>query len=738
MDVAETASQALRLGFYPVLVTRGTKRAFHNDWQLREYTQDTLDPDFTWPNAAIGLQWAKGHVDIDIEDVNPYTSRCADVLLPDTPMMWGRTGHERAHRVYTVNEVGHKSQKVRAPNKQGLIELRGEKAQSVIPPSPWYDKSIEAVNGQYTWWGETPLSAMDNADLVIPTVDLAEMEVWCKETAFAAVMAGLWITMEGNRHDAMIGLCGMLLKGGRTVDRVTLIARCIVEYGQDPDPGDRMQIPRTSAARLATGEEVAGYTMFEAAVGPEIAKWAAGLFHLPVERITTVGGITLNDQGNSEVFTSLFGTDLVYLPMKKDWGGWIGPVWNIEGGAFLEQTRAKLVVKHLEALAPTMGTATERMALRSHAMRSGSANAIAAMVKLARDEMVMSESKLDADPALFNVGNGTIELRTGTLREHRREDFITKMGGVEYDGKGECPLWLRFLETTFEGDALLIEFVQRMCGYMLTGLTNEQVIFFLFGNGANGKSTFLEVLTALWGQYALRSPVETVMYKKGDVGIPNDVARLRGARLVITQEIGANMRFSENMIKDLSGDDTKTARFLHGEWFDFKPELKLVLYGNHKPIIMGTDNGIWRRIRLIPFMHTVTDDEKIPDLARILVRDEGPAILRWCVEGCLKWQIARLGNPPAVEEATAEYRGEMDIFGEFFREYFEVTGKPADKVKMGAAYNAYQSWCNETGERMTTQRQFNIKMIESGAEKAKANGEWILRHVKMIRQAAMI
>jgi putative DNA primase/helicase len=736
MNVAETARQALAFGFTPVLVRNGTKQAHHKDWQVRSpYTNETIT-EFDWEHAGVGLQWGKGFSDVDLE--TPLVSRAADILLPQTPMIWGRPGNLRSHRVYAVPEIGVKGIKLRGPAKTPLVELRGDKQQSVIPPSLWYDKSIDAPHGTYEWWDNAgPLADVSDgtAPAAIPEIPVAELEVQVRETAFAALMAELWPALEGNRHDAMIGICGMLLKGGRDVDRVSLICRAIVELGNDPDPGDRTQIPRSTNARIAAGEEVAGYTMVEAALGAEIAKWVAGMFHLPADKITSIGGIALTDQGNAELFSTLWSDDLMYLPLKHDWVGWTSVLWDLEPGMLMEQDKAMLTVKHMEALAPTLGTATERAAMRAHAAKSGSAAAISAMARLARSKMRHSEKQFDTNPYLFNTPTGTLNLETGELQPHERSDFITKVAGTPYVEDAECPQWLQYLQITFEGNQALIDFVQRMAGYMMTGDVGEECVFFLYGMGANGKTTFIETLTAIWGAYGLRSPVETVMKKRGDPGIPNDVARLRGARLVVTQEIGADMRFSENILKDLSGNDTKTARFLHGEWFDFKPELKLVLYGNHKPTIVGTDQGIWRRIKLIPFVHDMEKDERrVKNLSRVLIREEGPGILRWCLQGCRSWQLIGLSQPEAVTEATASYREEMDVFGEFFREYFEVSTN--EKTIMRDVFAAYRAWCSEMNEREMTQRKLNQKLIEMGMEKYRSHGDWWMRGMRMVKQAA--
>jgi putative DNA primase/helicase len=224
------------------------------------------------------------------------------------------------------------------------------------------------------------------------------------------------------------------------------------------------------------------------------------------------------------------------------------------------------------------------------------------MVKLAASELdfQVQPSRLDADPWLLNVANGTLDLRTGKLRSHRRSDLITRLAPVRWNPAADCPRWKAFLDEIFDEDVALIEYVQRAAGYSLTGDTSERVLLILHGEGANGKTTFLETLTAALADYAACTPTETLLAKRPDA-IPNDVARLKGARFVTASEAGEGVQLAEARVKELTGRDRVPARFLHREWFEFCPEFKLWLATNHKPVIRGTDKAIWDRIRLVPF-----------------------------------------------------------------------------------------------------------------------------------------
>ena len=277
----------------------------------------------------------------------------------------------------------------------------------------------------------------------------------------------------------------------------------------------------------------------------------------------------------------------------------------------------------------------------------------------------MRPDALDTDPWLLNVENGTLDLRTGQLHRHRPDDLITKVAPVHYDPEAVCPTWDMFLKRIMAGDEALVHYLQKIFGYSLTGVAREQCIFLAYGGGANGKSTAITAVTSVIGAYAQHTPTETLLVKRND-GIPNDVARLHGARLVTAAEAECHRRLAEALVKQLTGGDKIAARFLHGEWFEFTPGFKVVLAVNHKPAIQGTDHAIWRRIRLIPFTVTIPAKEQNKTLSEKLHAGNA-GILRWAVDGCLAWQQDGLDPPSAVSEATAAYRDEMDTVGAFSR-----------------------------------------------------------------------
>ena len=261
------------------------------------------------------------------------------------------------------------------------------------------------------------------------------------------------------------------------------------------------------------------------------------------------------------------------------------------------------------------------------------------------------------------------------------------------------------------GDADLEAFLQRAAGYSLSGSTREQVFFILYGLGLNGKSTFINEMRALLGEYGLQTRTETLLVKRGD-SIPNDVARLAGARFVSAVETEGGKKLAESLVKQLTGGDPVPARFLHREYFEFEPSFKLWLAVNHKPRITETDEAIWRRIRLAPFIVTIPESERDPDFGEKL-EDELPGVLRWAVEGCMKWQREGLGIPTAVKQATAAYRNESDTVGQFVDQCCELDPRRV-RYQRQSCTSAYAKWAEESGERGLRKNDFGSRMMERG------------------------
>lgn len=339
------------------------------------------------------------------------------------------------------------------------------------------------------------------------------------------------------------------------------------------------------------------------------------------------------------------------------------------------------------------------------------------LLGVAASHMTLKHDQLDVDPFLLNVLNGTIDLKTGQLRPHRPEDFITKIAPVHYDPEARCDLFLQFLNQIFKADDELIAFVQRAIGYALTGSVREQVFFLLYGTGANGKSTFMELLVAGLGDYAIAAPPGLLLKKKHE-GHPTDLADLFGARFVTTSEVKTDARWDEERIKSLTGGDTIKARRMREDFWSFSPTHKIFISTNHKPATNDSSIGFWRRVRMIPFTTTIPEDQRDPKLLDKL-KAELPGILAWAVRGCLEWQRLELGTAAAVEKATADYRAESDQVAEFLQDSCELG--PSYKVQAKALYTVYYDWCNGRKEAPNSVKAFGTRMRELGYATIKSS-----------------
>ena len=424
----------------------------------------------------------------------------------------------------------------------------------------------------------------------------------------------------------------------------------------------------------------------------------------------------LTDMGNAERLAWSHGSDLRYCHLWNKWLIWDGARFALDDCGVIA-TRAKSTVRSIYGEAATEADDKRREAIVKHAKSSESSSRITAMAGLTQSEpgVPVRPSALDLDPWLLNCANGTVDLRTGQLTPHDRADLMTKMAATSFDSTATCPRFLAYLDQIMGGDADLVRFLQRALGYSLTGVTSERAIFILYGEGKNGKSTLVEVMDAVLGDYAMRTPTESLLAKR-DQGIPNDIARLQNLRFVYASEAEEGQRLAEAKIKDMTGGDTLTARFLHGEFFDFKPAFKLWFSTNHKPVIRGTDRAIWDRIRLVPFLVRIPPEDQDKHLREKLIEEAG-GILAWCVTGCLDWQRDGLQEPAGVINATRDYQSEMNVIERFITDCCVID--PNATVTSKDMYSAYVEWYKKGGEEHLTQTALGKRMAELGFDTAQ-------------------
>jgi putative DNA primase/helicase len=408
--------------------------------------------------------------------------------------------------------------------------------------------------------------------------------------------------------------------------------------------------------------------------------------------------VHLTDLGNGKRLVTACGDRLCYVSEWKQWLVWDGTRWARGDDAGVVKLAHAVVLGIYKTLAD-LPTLESREKAFKWAQASESAMRIDAMIKSARPYLTRRPGEFDTHPHLLNTANCTVDLRTMQTHPHTPADMLTRIVPVPYLDVSMSPRWATFLRTIFQGDDELIDYVQRAVGYTLTGQTDEHCLFFCYGDGANGKSTFMRALELISGEYSAVASVEALLEKRGDGdGATPTIAGLVGKRLATAQEMPDGKRFDESLIKSITGGDAITARVLYGSPFTFRPSHTLWITGNHKPRIVSTDVGIWRRIRIVPFTASIPADARRDSRefdAQFL--EDASAILQWAVLGAYLWYQSGVGSCAAVDAATREYRGEEDLVARFV--HTVCTVGPDTSVRKDRLYAAWKEWAEDEGER---------------------------------------
>jgi putative DNA primase/helicase len=683
-------------GKHPVghLAPHAFKNATRDPEQLRAW----------WKRGAWNIGGATGQASGRCAlDVDPRHG--GEATLRELEAQYGALPHTRVHR--TGRGGHHYIFRVMGPcpsRALGLgVELKGDGAAVVLPPSqtagPYAVERAdpEALFAPASWNGATDESGTR------------------ERFDTAAALAGV---PEGERDTTAWGLACKLRQADVPQD---VALRIIEEMAANCTPPFPAEVAREKVVRAYRRYPPGG------AHAPEngTAEPPAGSSNVDGPAL-----LPLTDTGNAERLAARYGADLRCVFSDRG-GRWY--VWTAEEGRWRADDTgairryAKATVRTMYREAADIPVEAARKALATHALRSESKHAITAMIELAQSEphIAVRETDFDRDPWLLNVKNGTVDLRTGELRPHRRTDLITRLAPVVYDASARLDTWERFLADVTSSDKAQAAFLQRACGYTLSGSTAEEKVFLGVGDAGTGKSTFAEAIKAALGDYTRTADFESFLVRARSGTPRNDIARLRGARMVVAVEVEQGKQFATALVKVFTGGDSVAARFLYREAFEFIPTAKVWLLANIAPDARDDDSGFWRRILRVPFQNVIPRDRQDPGIKATLRDPEraGPAILAWMVEGCLAWQQHGLGSCPSVEQATAAYRDAMDPMAEFFTD--RCMFGPEVWIPQRDFRHAYVTWTSERQQKALDPKEVGERLRRRGCttEQKKVGGK---------------
>src|SRR5215211_416500 len=692
-------------GIKLVRLSHRTKKPVDEEWQQQQVPLEDLQE---WVRQGGDVGWQCGEVSgwMSVVDLDcAEARRLALRFLPET--LRGAKGKEAPSRYfYRSAELGYKKfSELGGPGE--LIALKasnnGRGHQVAVAPSVHREKGPYHFIGGYN---PAAIAVVGKEELRHRVGMLAVATLIARHLPPSKEEGG------GGRHDIALALAGYMLRNGEATEDVgkMLTAAWGIRDASRQAVEDVRRSVRDTATRLARNEPATGGRRLGELVPKMPEKIADFLGWERPNMREQRRHYMRTDLGNAERFVDTQRDRVLWCPARKLFLCWDGKryAWDERGEVVKLAHAAARSIFHEAAYTEDEG---EQKKIAGFAAVSQNTTRIKAMLTEAKPYLAVGMDELDRDPWLVNCENGTLDLRTGKLKDHDPADRITKIVPVDYDPEASCLRFLRFLKETLVDDAV-IKFVKRYSGYTLTGITRERLLAILYGFGKNGKTTLSELLHEVLGDYARNTDVETLLIKKYQ-GVGNDVAALKGARFVSAAEVEKGRRLAESKVKQLTGRDTVTARFLFGENFDFKPEFKLWLSTNNKPVIQGTDDAIWDRIRLIPFTQRFDGakaDPKLPDK----LRNELAGVFAWMVEGCLEWQEHGLEEPKTVTEATLQYRAEMDTLAAFIEDRCILdTAAVAPATPL---YKQYQMWCDAAGEKPETQKMFGMRLSERGFE----------------------
>lgn len=576
-------------------------------------------------------------------------------------------------------------------------------------------KNIKALHEKYIGGGLEPTTGIiSKPDMDLSENDIVKLISHSKQArTFEDLYSGNWDNYYTSQSDADMAFCNMLA------------------FWTGRDYAKMNNIFRSSGLMREKWDRKTANTTYGAITLNKAIKDCIKTYEPKSEYSVSIGQkkpvyerfYSFDDTGNAERFYDKFAESVKFNYTNKGWMYYDTRRWRNDDTGMINRLCDEVVEAIKEEAHLYADDEDVEKTFLKHIKNSRSNRAKTSMVKELQHRAPILPNQLDTDSMAFNTPNGVLNLRNGELINHEPHLYISKISTTEYTETADCPEWTKFLDDIFAGDPELIRYIQKAIGYSLTGSTAEQCAFFCYGTGRNGKSTFLDAISEIIGDYATNIQPETLMIKQGQQGANSDIARLKGARFVTTVEPNEGVRLNEGLVKQLTGGDKVTARHLYGNEFEFTPEFKLWMGTNHKPIIRGTDIGIWRRIHLIPFTVQIPTG-KVDRQLKYKLKAEYPAILKWMVDGSLMWQREGLELPKVIQQAVKEYQSEMDVIAGFIEDKMEISEESEESA--ANLYQSYICWAEENNQYKMSSTKFGTEFSKKFEKIKRKNGAYYI------------
>ena len=660
-----------------------------------------------------------GIVDIDLDRLSAV--KIAPYFLPNTGWVFGRKTKPNSHHIYRVpmsgSRVDFKSKHIasRLGGKGTVCEYRADGCYTVFPPS-LHDETGEDIEFfRFDKIGEsTRERLLDALNWIFASSVVAELY------------------KEGSRQDIIMALSGMLLVGGKSPESVRKMVDAICDVTGDKEHKQRLGALEATHAKFQKGESITQYSHLCDLIGTEPVREVAKALRLSIkgeEKKSQRGSFTeddTSDRGIARLFAKWVKDRLIHVSEAGRFYLYEDGIWKSDDrknartlklfGEFVqeEKNRVRLNTENID----TKRCLEDVKFLLKNDAHKATLNALEQTVPLVR----MDIDKLDAHDHLLALRNGVYNLKDGTFEPSRPEHYITQRSKVSYDPKAECPKFKAFLNLIFKDDEDLRRYVQGIMGYMLTGYTDRQEFYILYGVKQNGKSTLMPVIEHILGSLSGGASSSTIFEGDGtDTRAQNDLAQMRGKRLVVAQEKQSRFRLNSPLLKEITGDKTTRVMAKYQNPYDMPVKFKLVIVTNLKPNINFMDEALKRRIRFIPFDYIIPDEMRVKDYDAILLQEEASGILNFILEGTRTYMTGEIQEPQAVKNARDDYFMEQNKVACFLKD--RTIQEPGRSVGKGQLYKEYLSWCEDEMEEPYNQRLFKKSMMDLGFDEHRTNSE---------------